>query len=53
MAIEDVPDASLLAAAEIAAYYSKGRGGSKVAVDYTFRSQVKKPPGAKTGTGYL
>lgn len=49
MAIEDVPDASLLAAAEIAAYYSKGRGGSKVAVDYTFRSQVKKPPGAKPG----
>jgi len=36
-------------AACIAAYYSKGRGGSKVPVDYTRVKYVKKPSGAKPG----
>ena len=38
-----VPDAVLLAAAEICAYYSDGRGGSKIPVDYALRAAVKKP----------
>lgn len=36
-------------AACIAAYYSKGRGGTKVPVDYTKVKYVKKPSGAKPG----
>lgn len=36
-------------AACIAAYYSKGRSGSKVPVDYTKVKYVKKPNGAKPG----
>ena len=36
-------------AASLAAYYSKGREGSRVPVDYTLRRYVKKPSGAKPG----
>ncbi len=36
-------------AATIAAYYSKGRDGAKVPVDYTKVRYVKKPSGAKPG----
>ena len=36
-------------AAILAAYYSKGRNSSKVPVDYTAISNVKKPSGAKPG----
>lgn len=36
-------------AANIAAYYSKGKTSSKVPVDYTQRKNVKKPNGAKPG----
>lgn len=36
-------------AACIAAFYSKGRGGSKIPVDYTKVKYVKKPGGAKPG----
>lgn len=44
------PDAETLEdAACIAAYYSKGRGGTKVPVDYTKVRYVKKPNGAKPG----
>ena len=44
------PDAETLEdAACIAAYYSKGRGGTKVPVDYTKVRYVKKPSGAKPG----
>lgn len=39
----------LLRAAEIAAYYSKARAGSKVPVDYTARRHVWKPKGARPG----
>ncbi|NLF45210.1 MAG: fibronectin/fibrinogen-binding protein [Syntrophomonadaceae bacterium] len=47
--IHDVPDKTLEEAAALAAYYSKARLSSKVPVDYTFRSNVKKPGGAKPG----
>ncbi|MGI6113500.1 MAG: Rqc2 family fibronectin-binding protein [Mahellales bacterium] len=44
------PDEDLLAlAAMIAAFYSKARYSSKVAVDYTLKKYVKKPRGAKPG----
>lgn len=48
---EDVPDSVLLTAAEICAYYSDGRGGSKIAVDYCKRKFVKKPP--KSAAGFV
>lgn len=40
---------SLLEAAQIAAYYSKGRQSANVPVDYTQVRNVKKPSGAKPG----
>ncbi|MDO4568111.1 MAG: NFACT RNA binding domain-containing protein [Clostridia bacterium] len=46
---EQFSDATLEAAAAICAYYSKGRGSTKVPVDYTLRRYVKKPVGAKPG----
>lgn len=45
----DVPDGVLLTAAEICAYYSDGRNGSKIPVDYCERKSVKKPPKANAG----
>lgn len=42
-------DGTIEDAACIAAYYSKGRGGTKVPVDYTKVKYVKKPSGAKPG----
>ncbi len=47
--IHEVPDATLLEAASLAALYSKAAGSDKVAVDYTFRSNVKKPGGSRPG----
>ncbi|KUO69822.1 MAG: hypothetical protein APF77_16930 [Clostridia bacterium BRH_c25] len=46
---KDVDDATLEEAANLAAFYSKGRMSSKVPVDYTRRKNVKKPGGAKPG----
>ncbi|MDQ7793651.1 MAG: NFACT family protein [bacterium] len=43
------PAASLRQAAEIAAWHSRGRRSSQVAVDYTERRNVRKPPGAPPG----
>lgn len=40
---------SLLDAAMLAAYYSKGQSSSNVPVDMTLRRYVKKPSGAKPG----
>ena len=37
-------------AAELAAWFSKQRKGGKVAVNYTFAKNVRKPSGAKPGT---
>ncbi len=44
-----VPDEVLCVAAEICAYYSDGRNGNKVPVDYTKRASVKKPPKSNAG----
>lgn len=44
-----VSDMTLVEAATLAAYYSKGKMSSKVAVDYTVRKNVRKPSGAKPG----
>lgn len=43
------PDATLLEAATLAAYYSGGKSAPSVAVDYTFRKYIKKPAGARPG----
>lgn len=43
------PPAALLAAARCAAYYSAGRQGSHIPVDWTRRGQVWKPAGARPG----
>ena len=47
----DVPvdDVTLIEAAMLAAYHSKGKHGSNVAIDYTARKNVKKIPNAKPG----
>lgn len=44
-----VSDEVLLFAAELCAYYSDGRAGGKVPVDYCERKFVKKPSRAKAG----
>ncbi|OPJ63223.1 Rqc2 family fibronectin-binding protein [Clostridium oryzae] len=44
-----VSEKTLEEAATIAAFYSKGKDSSKVAVDYTEIRNVKKPSGAKPG----
>ena len=45
----EVPDNVIVTAAEICAYYSQASGGSKIPVDYTARSNVKKPNKAPLG----
>lgn len=45
----EISEATLLTAAEICAYYSDGRGGTKIPVDYTLRKFVKKPQKAAAG----
>lgn len=44
-----IPKRTIEEAAIIAAVHSKARGAQHVAVDYTLRSQVKKPKGAMPG----
>lgn len=46
---KDVPDSTVLEAAQLAAFYSKARESSQVPVDYTKIKNVKKPNGAKPG----
>lgn len=46
---KEVPKQTILEAAQLAAYYSKGRDSSQVPVDYTQIKNVKKPNGAKPG----
>lgn len=46
---KNVPDTTLTEAAVIAAYYSKGRNGANISVDYTEVKNVRKPSGAKPG----
>lgn len=43
------PQKVLLTAAEICAYYSKGRDGGKVEIVYTKKKYVKKPPKSRLG----
>ena len=38
--------------AQICAFYSQGGGGGKIEVDYTFKKNVKKQGGLKTGSVY-
>ena len=44
-----IPDSVILTAAEICAFYSQANGGSKIAVDYTPKSFIKKPNKAPLG----
>lgn len=44
-----LPDRTLLEAAILAAWYSKGQRSSSVPIDYTLRRYVKKPGGAAPG----
>ncbi len=46
---KDIDNVTLEEAANLAAYYSKGRISSKVPVDYTRRKNVRKPAGARPG----
>ena len=46
---EDVPDATYEEAARLAAYYSSGKTSPKVEIDYTRRSNLKKPPQSNPG----
>lgn len=46
---KDIPNEVIKKAASIAAYFSKARESSLVAVDYTYVKNVKKPRGAKPG----
>ena len=46
---DELPDQTLLEAATLAAFYSKGKNSSKVSVDYTQRKYVRKQSGAKPG----
>ncbi len=46
---QTIPKAVMDLAANFAAYFSKGRNSSLVAVDYTLRKYVRKPNGAKPG----
>lgn len=45
----EIPDQTLLEAAILAAWYSKGQRSSMVPIDYTLRRYVKKPSGAAPG----
>lgn len=45
----EIPDSTILEAAQLAASNSKAKGGTKIPVDYTKVRYVKKPNGAKPG----
>lgn len=46
---KEVPKSTITEAAQLAAYYSKGRDSSQVPVDFTRIKNVRKPNGAKPG----
>lgn len=46
---KEITETAIYEAAVIAAYYSKAKNSSSVAVDYTLVKNVKKPVGAKPG----
>lgn len=45
----EIPGDVLTAAAEICAFYSDGKAGNKIPVDYTKKKFVKRPPKANAG----
>ena len=45
----EIPQATLQEAAQLAAYYSRGRQSAGVPIDYTLRKHVKKPGGSPAG----
>jgi predicted ribosome quality control (RQC) complex YloA/Tae2 family protein len=45
----EIPDSTLLTAAQLAAYFSRGRQSAGVPIDYTLRKYVKKPGGSPAG----
>ncbi len=45
----ELPDRTFEEAGRLAAFYSKGREGDKVEIDYTQKKNVKKPSGGKPG----
>ena len=45
----DVPEATLMQAAMLAAYYSKGVRSAQVPIDATLRRYIKKPGGTPAG----
>ncbi|KEO81968.1 Rqc2 family fibronectin-binding protein [Tumebacillus flagellatus] len=45
----EIPESTLLEAAQLAAYFSKGRESSQVPVDYTLVKHIWKPNGSKPG----
>ena len=47
--LSEIPDKTIEEAAMIAAYNSKARNSTKVAVDYTLIKNIKKPNGSKPG----
>jgi predicted ribosome quality control (RQC) complex YloA/Tae2 family protein len=46
---QEIPDETLVLAAKLAAFHSKGKDSSQVPVDYTRVKHVSKPSGAKPG----
>ncbi|NLJ58062.1 MAG: fibronectin/fibrinogen-binding protein [Tissierellia bacterium] len=46
---DNLTEEEYLEAAKVAAYYSKGRNSNKVEVDYTKKSNIKKPANARPG----
>ncbi|ACB84908.1 Rqc2 family fibronectin-binding protein [Natranaerobius thermophilus] len=46
---DNIPEATILEAAQVAAYHSKARNSENVPVDYTQIKNVRKPKGAKPG----
>ncbi|MBR5321076.1 MAG: fibronectin/fibrinogen-binding protein, partial [Clostridia bacterium] len=46
---KEITETAIFEAACIAAYHSKAKDSSSVAVDYTLIKNVKKPAGAKPG----
>lgn len=49
----EIPEGVLLRVAQLAAYYSKGQGSTKVPVVYTQIKYLRKPKGAKPGAVLL
>ncbi|NLO89321.1 MAG: fibronectin/fibrinogen-binding protein [Clostridia bacterium] len=45
----EIPPQTIVEAAMVAAYYSRGKNSANVPVDYTYRKNVRKPKGARPG----